>query len=209
MCLILTGCVGNNSNPQQMETTQIPTLVPCLFYAEGSTFEELYSKLDGFSYPMGNKTILHSILFNQQMKSLQQEIYKVSYINWADETTQDTDAIETLDLYFCLDADDGSSSVTEEAMKLNIRIFYKIGVWDEDDFVLDGFETIAEEPVILSGTSADGKTMQFYYFLNKHYVCLLSVETECMEKYDRFVHQLQNLCLSFGQIINEQINFVE
>lgn len=77
------------------------------------------------------------------------------------------------------------------------------GMLDENDYFLDEFMAIAEEPAMLSGTAEDGKTTQFYYFWNEHYVCLLSVDTEYMENYNHYANQLKNLCISLGQSINE------
>ena len=200
ICVMFTACNGDAMDSLPKGTTSTPALVPYCFHAESSTPDELFSKLDEFTYPMGSKTILRDILFNQHLQSLQEKIHKTTYINWADETVQHIDAIETIDLYFRVnETNGGDCPVPVETKKLNIRIFYKPGVWDENDFILDGFEAIEEESAMFSGTAEDGKTTLFYYFWNEHYVCLLSVDTEYMNSNEEVVRAFRQYCQSMNK----------
>lgn len=153
---------------------------------------------------MGSKDILQNILFNDQLKLLQNEIHRARYIYWGDETAQRSDVTETIDLVFhpkeyCSESTNSICTINGDESKLSVRVYFKPVGWRESDFPLDGFTANAENPTTFTGTINNGEMTLFYYFINKHYVCLLSVDTEYMSKNKEVIATFEQYCLSLGK----------
>ena len=166
--------------------------------------ENLYLRLEEFPYGMGAKDILQNILFNQHLESLQNEIHRAQYIYWwGDETAQRTDVTESVDLIFhpkeyCDESTNSICTINGDETKLSVRVYYMPIGWSKGDFYLEGFEAVDEEQVVYK--CVEGMTTTFYYFLNEHYVCRLTVDSMYMYKNSHVVEQFQKFCLSLGQM---------
>ena len=187
--------------PASQPTTSLPITVPPAYAKSCFSTTALLEELEIFSNVMGSIENLNNILRNGNIKLYDEGIHRAVYTNWGCESNITTDAYETIELYFhpddyCKKDTNASCSNTGDKIKLRVRILYKSGTWTQNDFVLDNFELINDSPLTFRGALRNGTVTQFYYFLNDHFVCLLSVDTEYMEKNSNVIEQFQKYCLS-------------